>query len=128
MGLRACQFCRVGYFFCREQVYQHLLLRLSLNLLLVLCLFYSMLLCSGFQSLGPCSNHCIIKSRIKFKLKLLTYKALFMGTPSYLSDKLHFEKHQGALRSESTKLLHLGPRTKRNYGHSWFVVAEILAL
>ena len=57
-----------------------------------------------------------IKSRIKFKLNLLTYKALFMGTPSYLSDLLHFGKHQQTLRSESTKLLHPGPRSKRNYG------------
>ena len=65
-----------------------------------------------------------IKSRIKYKLNLLTYKALFMGTPSYLSDLLHFEKHQQTLRSESTKLLlHPGPRSKRNYGHSSFVVA-----
>ena len=62
-----------------------------------------------------------IKSHIKFKLNLLTYKALFMGTLSYLSDFLHFEKHQQTLRSESTKLLH--PRSKRNYGHSSFVVA-----
>ena len=64
-----------------------------------------------------------IKSRIKFKRNLLTYKALFMGTPSYLSDLLHFEKHQQTLRSESTKLLHPGPRSKVNYGHSSFVVA-----
>ena len=64
-----------------------------------------------------------IKTRIKFKLNLLTYKALFMGTPSYLSDLLHFEKHQQILRSESTKLLHPGPRSKRNHGHSSFVVA-----
>ena len=41
-----------------------------------------------------------IKSRIKFKRNLLTYKALFMGTPSYLRDLLHFEKHQQILRSE----------------------------
>ena len=47
-----------------------------------------------------------------------------MGTPSYLSDLLHFEKHQQTLRSETcTKLLHPGPRSKRNYGHSSFVVA-----
>ena len=64
-----------------------------------------------------------IKSRIKFKLNLLTYKVLFMGTPPYLSDLLHFEKHQQTLRSESTKLLHPGPGSKRNYGHSSFVVA-----
>ena len=64
-----------------------------------------------------------IKSRIKFKLSLLTYKALFMGTPSYLSDLLHFEKYQQTLRSESTKLLNPGPRSGRNYGHSSFVVA-----
>ena len=64
-----------------------------------------------------------IKSRIKFKLNLLTYKALFMDTPSYLSDLLHFEKHQQTLRSESTNLSHPGPRSKRNYGHSSFVVA-----
>ena len=63
-----------------------------------------------------------IKSRIKFKLNLLTYKALFMGTSSYLSDLLHFEKRYQTLRSESTKLLHPGPRSKRNYGHSSFVV------
>ena len=63
-----------------------------------------------------------IKSRIKFKLNLLTYKALFMGTPSYLSDLLHFEKRQQTLRSESTKVLHPGRRSKRNYGHSSFVV------
>ena len=64
-----------------------------------------------------------IKPRIKFKLNLLTYKALFMGTASYVSDLLHFEKHQQILRSESTKLLHPGPRSKRNYGHSSFMVA-----
>ena len=64
-----------------------------------------------------------IKSRIKFKLNLLTYKALFMVTPSYLSDLLHFEKHQETLRSESTKLLHPGPRSKIIYGYSSFVVA-----
>ena len=64
-----------------------------------------------------------IKSRIKFKLNLLTYKSLFMGTPSYLSDSLHFGKNQQTLRSESTKLLHTGPRSKRNYGHFLFVVA-----
>ena len=46
-----------------------------------------------------------------------------MGTPSYLSDLLHFEKRQQTLRSESTKLLHFGQRSKRNYGHSSFVVA-----
>ena len=63
------------------------------------------------------------KSRIKFKLNLLTYKALFMGTPSYLSDLLHFEKHQQTLRSESKKLLHPRPRSKINYSHSSFVVA-----
>ena len=64
-----------------------------------------------------------IKSRVKFKLNLLTYKALVMGTPSYLSELLHFEKHQQTLRSKSTKLLHPRPRSKRNYGHSSFVVA-----
>ena len=63
------------------------------------------------------------KSRIKFKLDLLTYKTLLIGTLSYLSDLLHFEKHQQTLRSESTKLLHPGPRSKINYGHSSFVVA-----
>ena len=36
----------------------------------------------------------------------MTFKALIMGTPSYLSDLLHFEKHQQTLRSKSTKLLH----------------------
>ena len=46
-----------------------------------------------------------------------------MGTPLYLSDLLHFEKHQHTLRSESTKLLLPGPRSKRTYGHSSFVVA-----
>ena len=64
-----------------------------------------------------------IKSRIKYKLNLLTYKALFMDTPSYLSGLLHYKKHQQTLRSESTKLLHPGPRSKRNYGHSSFVAA-----
>ena len=54
---------------------------------------------------------------------VMLYKALFMGTPSYLSDLLHFVKHQQTLRSESTKLLHPGPRSKINYGHSSFVVA-----
>ena len=48
---------------------------------------------------------------------------LFMGTPSNLSDLLHFEKQQQTLRSEITKLLHPGSRSKRNYGHSSFVVA-----
>ena len=69
-----------------------------------------------------------IKSRIKFKLNLLTYKALVMGTPSYLSDLLHFEKYQQTLRSESTKLLHPGPRSKRNYGHSFIVCSCRAAL
>ena len=46
-----------------------------------------------------------------------------MGTPSYLSDLLHFEKAQQTLRSESMKLLHPGPRSKRIYGQSSFVVA-----
>ena len=64
-----------------------------------------------------------IKSLFKFKLNLLTYKALFMGTLSYLSDLLHFEKHQQTLRFKSTKLLHPGPRSKINYGHSSFLVA-----
>ena len=45
-----------------------------------------------------------------------------MGTPSYLSALFHFENRQQTLRSESMKLLHLGPRTRRNYGHSSFVV------
>ena len=48
---------------------------------------------------------------------------LFMGTPSNLSDLLHFEKQQQTLRSESTKLLHPVSRSKRNYDHSSFVVA-----
>ena len=64
-----------------------------------------------------------IKSRIKFKLNLLTYKALFMGTPTYLSDLLHFEKHQNTLRSESTKYIPDRGQSKRNYVHSSFVVA-----
>ena len=63
------------------------------------------------------------KSSIKLQLNLLTYKALFMGTPSYLSDLLHFEKQEQTLRSESSKLLHPGPQSKKNYGHSLFVVA-----
>ena len=46
-----------------------------------------------------------------------------MGTPSYLSDLLHFEKHQQTLRFKSTKLLHPGLRSKRNYDYSSFVVA-----
>ena len=46
-----------------------------------------------------------------------------MGIPSYLSDLLHFKKHQQTLRFEITKLLHPGPRSKRNYGHSSLVVA-----
>ena len=54
-----------------------------------------------------------IKSCIKFKLNLLTYKALFMGTPSYLTDLLHLEKRQQPLRSESTKLLHPGLWSKK---------------
>ena len=78
---------------------------------------------SEFRPLLKSLHWLPIKSRIKFKLNLLTYKALFMGSPSYLSDLLHFEKHQQTLRSESTKLLHPGPRSKINYGHSSFVVA-----
>ena len=46
-----------------------------------------------------------------------------MGTPLYLSDLLHFGKHQQTFRSESTKLLHPGPQSKRNYGQSSIVVA-----
>ena len=46
-----------------------------------------------------------------------------MATPSYLSDLIRFEKRQQTLRSESTKLLHLGQQSKRNYCHSSFVVA-----
>ena len=36
---------------------------------------------------------------------LLTYKALFMGTPSYLRDLLHFEKRQQTLEFKGTKLI-----------------------
>ena len=64
-----------------------------------------------------------IKSRITFKLNLLTYKALSTGTPSYLSELLHFKHRQQTLRSETIKLLHPGPRPKRNYGYSSFEVA-----
>ena len=46
-----------------------------------------------------------------------------MGTPSHLSDLLLFENRQQTLRSESMKLLHRGPQSKRNYDHSSFVVA-----
>ena len=46
-----------------------------------------------------------------------------MCTPSYLSDLLLSEKHQQTLGSQSTKLLHPGLRSKRNYGHLSFVVA-----
>ena len=46
-----------------------------------------------------------IKSHIKFKLNLLTYKALFMGTPSYLRDLLHFEKRQQTLEFKGTKFI-----------------------
>ena len=46
-----------------------------------------------------------IKSRIKFKLNILTYKELLMGIPSYLSALLHFENRQLTLKSESVKLL-----------------------
>ena len=56
-----------------------------------------------------------IKSRITFKLNLLTYKALFTGTPSYLSDLLHFEKHEQTPRSESKKLSHPGPRSTKKW-------------
>ena len=56
-----------------------------------------------------------IKSCIKFKLNLLTYKALFIHGYSYLSDLLHFENRMQTPRS--------GARSKRNYGHSSFEVS-----
>ena len=57
-----------------------------------------------------------IKSRIEFKVNLLTYKAVTTIQPSYLSNQLHFHHHQKALRSDTSKLLHPGPIPKRNYG------------
>ena len=60
----------------------------------------------------PMSDWLPIKSRIEFKLNLLTYKTLSMCKPSYLiCDLLHFENRQQTLISESMKSLHPGPRS-----------------
>ena len=64
-----------------------------------------------------------IKSRIEFKINLLTYKSLQTGQPTYLSNQLKFHSHQKTLRSDTRKLLHPGPIPKRNYGFMSFSVA-----
>ena len=63
-----------------------------------------------------------IKSHIKFKLNLLTYKALLMGTPSYLSD-FYISRKTSKHWDPKVRSYHILDRGQTNNGHSSFVVA-----
>ena len=65
-----------------------------------------------------------IKSRIEFKVNLLTYKSLTTGQPSYLSNQLKFHQHQKTLRSDTRKLLLSGPIPRRNYGYIYVLLGR----
>lgn len=65
-----------------------------------------------------------VHSRIKFKILLLTYKALHGQAPIYISELLNPLVHQRCLRSNSDGLLLSVPRTKtQSYGDRAFSAA-----
>ena len=80
----------------------------------------------GSQILSPCSRHgigCLLNHVLNLNWTFSHIKHS-PGNPSYFIDLLHFKNRQQSLRSATMKLLHLGPRPKRNYGHSSFVVSS----
>ena len=64
--------------------------------------------------------HCLqVRSCIKYKLAVLTYKALNIGQPVYLRDELSIYEPVGALRSSGTFQLQVPP-TSTNIGRRAF--------
>ena len=57
-----------------------------------------------------------IESRIAFKTNLITYKALNLSKPAYLSNIIHPRKYNINLKANSTCTLKHGPKIKTNYG------------
>ena len=67
-----------------------------------------------------------VRSRIKYKILLLTYKALHNEGPKYLQDMLQTYELKGSLRSSNKDLLQ--PQTSRlkTYGDRAFIVCAPL--
>ena len=63
-----------------------------------------------------------VNYRIKFKLSTLTYRALAIHQPPYLTSLLHFSNVPRQLRSSTSQQLSI-PRTKLNLGKRAFSVA-----
>ena len=63
-----------------------------------------------------------VNYRIKFKLSTLTYRALAIHQPHYLTSLLHFSNVPRQLRSSTSQQLSI-PRTKLNLGKRAFSVA-----
>ena len=61
-----------------------------------------------------------VRGRIKYKLAVLTYKALNMGQPVYLRDELSIYEPVRALRSSGTFQLQVPP-TSTNFGRRAFL-------
>ena len=61
-----------------------------------------------------------VRSRIIYKICVITYKALNTGYPTYLRELLSFTDYDRVLRSCSNKKLHSGPLVRSNYGLNSF--------
>ena len=64
-----------------------------------------------------------VRSRISFKLLLLTYKSLHSLAPQYLSDLLHRHAPSRSLRSTNMGLLSTPRTSRRTFGDRAFCVA-----
>jgi hypothetical protein len=64
-----------------------------------------------------------VRSRIEFKVLVLTYKALHGSSPSYISSMLNLYKPTRHLRSESQQLLRKPPVSTASFGHRTFSFA-----
>ena len=76
---------------------------------------------SKFQHITPvlCELHWLpIQYRVIFKILLVVYKSLYVTSPSYLAQKLHYRPHSRSLRSVSKQ-----PRSyTKTYGDRAFAV------
>ena len=99
-------------------------------ILFLYALFFSFIvlycIINGFGSMSvACWALCYLflnKWRIQFKLASLTYKVIYTGTPSYLSERLHPYVPSRTLRSSSSANLHV-PRTNLHFGSRSFHIA-----
>ena len=68
-----------------------------------------------------------IRSRIAFKINLITYKALNTGLPVYIKEVLQPRPYERSLRANDTCMLAKGPLVRKRSGLSSFLFVHIIS-